>query len=143
MASQLMTIRAAAAERQGWLCYYCGRAMWDADGEGFRKRHGVAKKMLWQFKCTAEHVIDRAAGGEDAPDNVVAACLFCNNRRSEWGVSSADFKVVAEKLEAAGRWRLGQGMRKVSLPKAAKSPARSDEGSTDFQPDPGVPAVSS
>lgn len=126
MPSQLMTIRTAAAERQDWLCYYCGRAMWDADGEDFRKRHGVTKKMLWQFKCTAEHVIDRAAGGGDTPDNVVAACLFCNNTRSEWGVGSADFKVIAEKLEAAGRWRQGHGMRKISLPKAlaAKSQAR-------------------
>jgi hypothetical protein len=102
--------------------------MWDADGEDFRKLHGLTKKMLWQFKCTAEHLIDRAAGGGDTPDNVVAACLLCNNRRSEWGVSSADFKVIAEKLEAAGgRWRLGQGARKISLPKAsaARSPARS------------------
>jgi 5-methylcytosine-specific restriction endonuclease McrA len=118
--AKLKDVRSAAAKRQGWKCHYCDRPMWDLDRDQYAERHGVSAKMLWQFKCTAEHLIDRAVGGVDEPENIVAACIFCNNRRSEWGLGPADFKIVASLLESAGRWRLGQGVRKISLPKSYK-----------------------
>src|SRR3954471_10356204 len=82
MAKHLLVLRLAAADRQKWRRYYCDREMWDTHRLDYKQRHGLRTKVLWQFKCTAEHLIDRADGGEDDEANIVAACSFCNNRRS-------------------------------------------------------------
>jgi len=35
------------------------------------------------LQATAEHLVARCKGGTDAPDNIVAACRFCNTRRHQ------------------------------------------------------------
>lgn len=63
------TYRNTAAERQGWLCHWCGKPMLkDASS-----RHP-------QF-CTADHLVPQARGGITSAKNIVAACRDCNNRR--------------------------------------------------------------
>jgi 5-methylcytosine-specific restriction endonuclease McrA len=52
-------LRAAVLERDGRVCYWCGG-----------------------FATSADHYpIARADGGPDTLDNLVAACLPCNQRR--------------------------------------------------------------
>ena len=64
----LRKLRDNAYRRQAGLCWYCGLVMAPAnDGRPNR--------------CTAEHLTARSGGGLDPPDNVVAACWFCNSRR--------------------------------------------------------------
>lgn len=59
----------ALAEAQNWRCCYCGVHM-TADGPTSYHRH-----------ATLEHVIPLARGGSDHPDNMVAACFWCNQER--------------------------------------------------------------
>lgn len=51
-------------ERDGWICAYCGKAL---DGDD----------------ATVDHVIAKANGGTDDPDNLIAACRRCNGTKSD------------------------------------------------------------
>lgn len=73
MTKRLVQLRAAAAQRQRRLCWYCAAKMLSA-GEG---QSGARRAMI----CTAEHLVPRSEGGRDQAENIVAACLFCNRHR--------------------------------------------------------------
>lgn len=77
----LAKIRLSAWRAQSGTCFYCHQPMWDRDAETFARRHGLSIKEARRFKVTAEHLCARSAGGRDATENIVAACLFCNNHR--------------------------------------------------------------
>jgi 5-methylcytosine-specific restriction endonuclease McrA len=49
-------------KRDGHKCAYCGRA---------------------DLPLTLDHVIPRSKGGDDSWENLVAACLPCNNRKGD------------------------------------------------------------
>lgn len=78
---------------QNGRCYYCKHPMWERAIEPqymgrFRIRVNRVEKQFntWQanlssFACTAEHLHAQANGGENDPNNIVAACEFCNSRR--------------------------------------------------------------
>lgn len=51
-------------ERDGYKCRYCG-------------------KQLTRFTCTLDHVTPVAAGGTNALDNLVTACLVCNSKKHQ------------------------------------------------------------
>lgn len=51
-------------ERDDYKCRYCG-------------------KQLTRFTCTLDHVTPVAAGGTNALDNLVTACLGCNSRKHQ------------------------------------------------------------
>jgi hypothetical protein len=51
-------------ERDSYKCRYCG-------------------KQLTRFTCTLDHVTPVAAGGTNALDNLVTACLGCNSRKHQ------------------------------------------------------------
>jgi hypothetical protein len=51
-------------ERDAYKCRYCG-------------------KQLTRFTCTLDHVTPVAAGGTNALDNLVTACLQCNSRKHQ------------------------------------------------------------
>lgn len=78
---KLKIIRTARAEKQNWLCHYCDCPMWDGDPNVFLQRHHVPKGLLQRFQCTAEHLQPKQNGGKDIPENIVAACKFCNQTR--------------------------------------------------------------
>ena len=60
--------RAWVLERNGYTCQMCGRAAGDADP------FNPARKV----RLTMGHVIDKAMGGGDQPDNLKAVCTNCN-----------------------------------------------------------------
>lgn len=53
-------LRLQVLNRDGWICYYCDR---EAD--------------------TVDHVLPKAAGGQDTLDNLVSACRSCNARKQD------------------------------------------------------------
>ena len=66
--------RCAVYARDGFRCVYCG------------KRHAVGK-------LTLDHVIPRAAGGSNAPSNLVTACARCNTEKGD--ATLADYAAAA------------------------------------------------
>lgn len=78
---KLQTLRRKAAEYQGWQCFYCQQSMWETDPKAFSIRYQLPERAVMLFRCTAEHLNARCDGGEDSPENVVAACFYCNSKR--------------------------------------------------------------
>ena len=78
--------RQAVVERGHHTCCYCGRTgLHLADPETC---HSDAV-------ATLDHVVPRAAGGSNAPTNLVVACLSCNSSRqdtplAQWARKLAD-----------------------------------------------------
>lgn len=52
------------------------------------------KLSRYYRRATIEHVIPRSAGGSNALDNVVAACLFCNFYRANQPVEHALARIL-------------------------------------------------
>lgn len=57
---KIILTRKNILRRDGHKCAYCGRG---------------------DLTLTIDHIIPRARGGEDSWDNLVAACLHCNNKK--------------------------------------------------------------
>jgi len=88
--------------KQGGRCYYCELPIWIV-----RKESRIAaERKPWQLQCTAEHLIARCDGGTDHPQNIVAACRFCNSRRhhGKKPKSSDQHRVHVQRRMAKGRW---------------------------------------
>jgi hypothetical protein len=73
--------RQSAASLQGYRCYYCGLPMWLDDPARFAALHGLSMRQARLLRCTAEHLRARSDAGRDHRQNIVAACLFCNQHR--------------------------------------------------------------
>ena len=78
---QLHRSRTLAFQRQHGRCIYCHHPMWTDNPAGFAAEQGLRLRTVWRFQCTAEHLIARQDGGGDGPDNIAAACAFCNRQR--------------------------------------------------------------
>ena len=59
---KIILTRRNILKRDGHKCVYCGRA---------------------DLPLTLDHVIPRSKGGDDSWENLVAACLPCNNRKGD------------------------------------------------------------
>ena len=81
MGKSLSRFRLEAFRRQAGRCYYCTAPMWLEDAESFAQTHGITLLTARWLQCTAEHLKPRRDGGNDSPQNVVAACYCCNLRR--------------------------------------------------------------
>jgi 5-methylcytosine-specific restriction endonuclease McrA len=82
MTSRIIKNRLKAFQNQAGRCYYCGSIMWlNGKKEDFAAKHKIPIGEAGKLKCTAEHLEARCDGGDDSQDNIVAACLFCNNGR--------------------------------------------------------------
>jgi 5-methylcytosine-specific restriction endonuclease McrA len=68
-------LRAQVLARDGFRCVYCGAC----------------------GRMSIDHVIPRAKRGPTAPENLVACCLPCNRKKSDWPVH-----LFAMRLEAEG-----------------------------------------
>jgi 5-methylcytosine-specific restriction endonuclease McrA len=75
------SLRVRAFRAQAGRCFYCLLPMWEVDLAGFASRHGITVKQARWFRCTAEHLVARSAGGRDVETNIVAACWRCNAGR--------------------------------------------------------------
>lgn len=93
--------RLAAYNRQRGRCFHCSGPLWERALES----KGDAQARILPFDpltpdryanvpidhalCTTEHLVPRSENGGDQPDNIVAACRFCNSHRgnrslNEW-----------------------------------------------------------
>jgi len=77
--------RLKAYNRQNGLCYWCGKKMLHPSENG---KKGINKKIA----CTAEHLIDKSAGGTVHHTNIVAACGGCNNHRAQFTIGNQNDK---------------------------------------------------
>lgn len=113
---QLKKIRIAKMLAQGGRCYYCGKPMWVEYPEWFRAATGCASRNVGLFQCTAEHLHPRSEGGKDTPDNIVAACRFCNATRHKAKVpkTPALYRSLVRERVAKGRWN--QSLIRFSAP---------------------------
>ncbi|MBB1493197.1 HNH endonuclease [Paracoccus sp. MC1854] len=102
----LKKIRRMKMMAQGGRCYYCGLPMWDdgiAPVAQAHSRSGLLPRML---RCTAEHLQPRSEGGANTAENIVAACLYCNNsrHRKKHPLSPAAHRAHVRHRMASGRW---------------------------------------
>jgi 5-methylcytosine-specific restriction endonuclease McrA len=107
MSTKLSRLRHAAFKRQHGLCFYCSVPLLTSlRTPGLSPTSGSPTRVLRLLQCTAEHCIPRCEGGKDHRDNVVAACLFCNQTRhkAKIALSSERFAAHVRKRLSAGRW---------------------------------------
>lgn len=77
------------AESQNWRCCYCG---------GHLHQDGTRLDG-----ATIEHVVLRAKGGSNCGDNLVAACLACNQARAGFYSAKIFYKLRLHRLRK-GEW---------------------------------------
>lgn len=81
MPQSISQSRLRAFRHQNGCCFCCAFPMWHNNGDDFAATYGISKREARRFQCTAEHLAAVQEGGTDAPDNIVVACWFCNQRR--------------------------------------------------------------
>lgn len=106
MSSNLSKKRFVAFNKQAGRCYYCGSPMWNDNPEEFAKYHKISMSYAARFQCTAEHLLARCDGGNNSPENIVAACLFCNNARHKRKKPPApvQYKSIIQTRLRKGKW---------------------------------------
>ena len=95
---QLPKNRTLAAERQRWLCCYCGLPM-TGKGSPFRASE------QW-CEVTAEHLVAQQDGGGDNSENIAAAHRLCNGQRHNCKRPPPPdrFTALVKLRIAKGRW---------------------------------------
>jgi len=98
--------RLKAFNRQSRRCYYCGFEMWLNKPDEFALRYGITLAQAARFKCTAEHLVARCDGGRNEPNNIAAACAYCNSQRHRPRVarSPEQHRAHVQRRIDAGRW---------------------------------------
>lgn len=81
MPKSLAKFRNEAFIRQQGRCFYCNFPMWLDSPATYATKHKLTKGEVNRFQCTAEHLHARQDGGQNNQANIVAACLFCNQKR--------------------------------------------------------------
>lgn len=98
--------RALRAVEQQHRCFYCRFLMCMESPEDFARSHHISRREAKRFMCTAEHLKPLGEGGTSRQDNIVAACLFCNqmrHRRKRRMPNERFRDLVSRRLER-GRW---------------------------------------
>jgi 5-methylcytosine-specific restriction endonuclease McrA len=106
MCKSLARMRAIAAHRQHFRCFYCGLPMWSNDVASFAAKYGLSRRLALQLQCTAEHLAPRSMGGTGSSANIVAACAFCNHKRHARpsAPDPAAYKQFVQQRVRRGRW---------------------------------------
>lgn len=81
MARTIPKLRREAFAHQRGCCFYCTFPMWETHWKAFARKHGIPRKIASYLRCTAEHLRARQDGGRDEPENIAAACVWCNQQR--------------------------------------------------------------
>ena len=55
--------------------------MWQGCSRAFQEKYLLSQAQARRFMCTAEHLLARQDGGKNNRENIVAACIFCNQSR--------------------------------------------------------------
>ena len=106
MLDTLSNFRLTAFRRQKGRCYYCNYPMWLVTPDAFAARFSISKSAALQFRCTAEHLRAREDGGKNSPENIVAACRYCNKTR-HYAKSPLNPKIYRKRVIArlhSGKW---------------------------------------
>jgi hypothetical protein len=106
MKLSIRRLRQQAYNQQNGLCYYCQFPMWTATPSEFARAHCLSLGEARKFQCTAEHLLPVAQGGCDTPENIVAACAFCNGTRHKARriLTPQDFATHVRRRVANKRW---------------------------------------
>lgn len=83
MTKSIALARSSAFREQAGRCIYCGAPMWSHSPEEYAQAHGISLADARRFQVTAEHLKARSDGGSNSRRNIVAACLFCNQKRHQ------------------------------------------------------------
>ncbi len=104
-------------------CYYRCQPMWRDRPSRFAAKYGLTLEQARHLKATAEHLTARCEGGRDTPDNIVAACWFCNTRRhyAKRALAPVDYARKVRSRLSRGRWHglmlaAGGELAKPALP---------------------------
>lgn len=109
MPKTLIKSRTKAFNLQEGRCIYCELPMWLDSPEAFTIKYKITLKAAKIFKCTAEHLKAKQDGGKDTASNIVAACIYCNQKRHQ-RKSPKDpisYKHYVTKRLSKGKWHLG------------------------------------
>lgn len=106
MTTKNFRFKSHAFQSQSGRCYYCDLPMWLDQPEHFALRFGITVPQSKQFQCTAEHLIARQDGGPTSQSNIVAACLFCNQKRHQRKIAlnPLKHKELVKKRLSVQRW---------------------------------------
>jgi hypothetical protein len=106
----LKNIRRTKMLAQAGRCYYCGLPMWDDTLNECPPAACRRGRQLKPLRCTAEHLLPRSEGGADTAENIVAACLYCNQtrHRAKRPRSPEHYRAHVRRRMAAGRWLAAQ-----------------------------------
>jgi hypothetical protein len=112
MSTYLTRLRKRAFLSQNTLCYYCEQVMWLP---GFNAGLGHSPSHL---QCTAEHLVPVSEGGKTSRNNIVAACLFCNQTRHRTGcvLSPQQYKELVQRYVQGEGWH-GPSQKDLSVPR--------------------------
>ncbi len=111
MTKSLSRFGSDAFRRQARRCYYGSVLMCTDDIMSFAQAHRLSPRAARWLQCTAEHLRARCDGGPDSPDNVVAACRYCNLRRhSRRAVARTpeNYQRLVRKRVSRRRWNVPQ-----------------------------------
>lgn len=81
--SSLVKPRSIAFSRQSGYCFYCRQPMWSENPLSFASKYQITIRQAKFFQCTGEHLKAHQDGGTATQNNIVAACLFCNQKRHQ------------------------------------------------------------
>jgi len=72
-----LSTRFAIYERDGFRCLVCGHQ------GSWQKQKGWSWKSMRPSALSLDHVVPKAWGGTNAPDNLVTLCVGCNSSRKD------------------------------------------------------------
>ena len=116
---RLVRLRLAAFAHQHGRCYYCQLVMAQThELEAFAACHGISRKQARALECTAEHLQARCDGGKDCPENIVAACRLCNQRRHKRPrpLCPQAFQELVRHRMDKGRWHCEKVLSRCRAP---------------------------
>lgn len=109
-------LRQEVLERDDYTCHYCHRRRKDE-----RVYAGPGKT---RSAMTVDHVIPRAKGGDDSPENLVACCVDCNLAKGD-GDASVVLAKTAENDSTALALPIGPEVQRVRSSETSSSTALS------------------
>jgi 5-methylcytosine-specific restriction endonuclease McrA len=117
----IVRTRSIAYHRQAGRCFYCLAPMWIDDPSRFAEQHAITLDQASRLRCTAEHLRARRDGGDDSPENIVAACWHCNNarHRRKLPLAPTAYRNTVRARMAKRKWQRSWFFARGSLTSAA------------------------
>lgn len=123
--------------RDGWRCRYCGCRVIPA-----KVRRWIDKRLpgtirwdqatnvgchagFWTLWGTVDHVIPRALGGRNDPENLVTACMVCNFARENFTLEQLGLADTRSRPPSGDGW---DGLTRLIAGSKARNPPTSERG---------------